>query len=191
MFGSPPQVSKGPPAATILAFLLFALIVLSSGCSLISRFGAKPTTETSENGSSPGGHALTEAKLDEILEDVREDVDILAELRTDPSPLEQALGKSALQDFEKELRADIKSGKTKIRKFEGVEVELKNYTGGVAGISLKYHDRSFYMDNKSRRPLTSPTDVDKSYILAVEEIDGRWKITSFLGPPHDPIREGA
>lgn len=166
--------------------VLLLLLLSVGGCSVLTRLGITPAGKNAEETTNQDSHSLSEDQVDAIVKDVRKDVELLEELRTDASLLEAGLAGSALEEFIKTLNADLSNGKIKVRNFQDVRIELKNYTGGVAGLSLEYRDRSFYMASESRQPLTTPTNANKQYTLAAKKIDGRWKITDFLGPPHDP-----
>ena len=127
------------------------------------------------------GHVLSKKQQEEILRDVRGDLGILAQVREDPAPLKDALGKEALQDFTSLVTKEAAEGKVKVRKFGSLKLKLGDYSGGIAGVSFSYRDQSYYEDTKGNR-LTKSTGAQTKYILAAQKLDGKWKIVAFYTP---------
>ena len=116
-----------------------------------------------------------------IIRDVKNDLKTLAQVRADPAPLKDALGKQALEDFTNLVNKEAAEGKVKVRRFKDMKLKLGDYSGGIAGVRFYYKDQSYYEDPQGNR-LSKPTGAPTKYILAAQKIDDRWKIVAFFSP---------
>jgi len=127
------------------------------------------------------GHVLSKKDQKLVIRDVKNDLKILAQVRADPAPLKDALGKTALEDFTNLVNKEAAEGKVKVRRFKDMKLKLGDYSGGIAGVSFYYKDQSYYQDTKGNH-LTEPTGTTRRYVLAAQKIDDRWKIVAFFSP---------
>lgn len=124
------------------------------------------------------------ATIDEILTDAREDLQIISEVRADPTPLEKAVAGKALTELREQVAEEVRVGRIKVRQFDELAFEFEHVVEGTAGLSLVFTDRSYFVNNRGDR-VSEPVDIIQRYILSMQKFEDQWKITGLHVPSHD------
>jgi len=117
-----------------------------------------------------------------ILEDVKEDLRIIASAGSDTSQLSTAMTGKALDEMKGQIGKDLAEGKIRKRDYQNIEVKLGDYTSPVAEVLAEFDDMGYYTDANTGAALTESSKEHRSYALAVVEESGRWKIRLILSP---------
>jgi len=168
-----------------LPILLALSVALLLGAAFSGCAAPAPKKEEPKVEGPPKGHNITKKVENEILNQTREALSVIEGVENDASPLEQVLAKGALKEYRKALESDVKLGRQKVRRFSDEQLLFRNYTGGIAGIIVEFADKSYYIDAKTGERLGDAVDQQRRYIVSLEKIDGRWKITNFFKPVKD------
>jgi hypothetical protein len=162
----------------IAALFLFSVLCLTSiGC-----FKSKETSSSKPIGpvqvkSPTPAQTISKATANESVEDAREDLETLMKVTTDTSSLEKVLMDDALESIKKAIEDDLAAGRVKKRNYADIELEFKSYAEGVISLSLKFVDKSYYVDRDTLQQVSKPTNEPKHYALALKKAKNRWKIS--------------
>lgn len=173
----------------LVAFLLIPFLLI--GCSQVQKkpaLNSKATKNSPNSSQTPSKPDLTmrshmikakEQKL--LLKQVAEDLNIITQT-TDQVTLAQALTGAALKQTLAQLQQEQQAGKQKVRRYANVKLNFANYTKGVAGLTVTFIDKSYYLNAKTGRQLTKPSNKPVKILVAVKKDGNRWKIFNLLSP---------
>lgn len=121
-------------------------------------------------------HTIPADEEKRLLKDLRDDISIINRTRSDTDRLGLALSGKLLKDTVKQINSDYAKDRIKIRKYDSVKFKFKNYTKGIAGITMDFVDRGYYIDKDTKKSISKPSNQSKRLILALRKEKGRWKI---------------
>jgi hypothetical protein len=161
---------------------LIASIVLSvssySGCS------KKPPQDkkAESKNKTPSAHTISKKTEKELIKDAYEDIEILTKITINTSELKKILSGKALKNMTNSINNDLTEGKIKKRSYGSVKIYFKNYTKGIAGLTLKFVDKSYYIDKNTQQQISQPTNLPQKFALSLKKVDKRWKIDGIYSP---------
>jgi hypothetical protein len=139
--------------------------------------GSKETTTKPD--LTMRSHMIKAKEQKLLLKQVVEDLNLITQT-TDQTTLAQALTGAALKQTLTQLQQERLAGKPKVRRYANIKVSFANYTKGVAGLTVTFTDKSYYVDPKTGRPLTKPSNKPVKILVAVKKEANRWKIFNLL-----------
>lgn len=157
----------------VLVIVSVVLAVSLSGC------GKKDVAEKKEKVKAVA-HVVTAKQKKAIMSDAKKAVNLLQDTRDETSGLELFLDSPLLEETAAQIDSNNREGKIKIRRLDAVKMELKNFTQGVAGVSLTYTDNGYYIDKRTGKKISEPAGKREKLSLALRETDGKWKIFTAL-----------
>lgn len=168
----------------LIPFLLLACSQTQKKPSLNSK-AAKSSVSSRETTAKPDltmrSHMIKAKEQKLLLKQIAEDLNLITQT-TDQTTLAQALTGAALKQTVTKWQQEQKAGKQKVRRYANVKINFANYTKGVAGLTVTFIDKSYYVDIKTGRPLTKPNNKLVKVLVAAKKEANRWKIFNLLSP---------
>lgn len=157
---------------TIAAALLLILVLTGAACGGDDSAGSGTAAQEahSANGQIP------EELVQEITEAVNRDMEIIMSVKGDSAPLAEAMTDGALEDAQAQHAHDLAVGRYLVREYDNLTVEVTGYTEPTAEVLIELDDNSYYVNSETGAAVDSPTNEHASYILALVEEGGQWKI---------------
>ncbi len=140
------------------------------------------TTATGAHAARTPAHQLPEETQQQIVADVKKDLEVIASMEKDDSVLAEAMTGEALAEMRSQAAADLAAGKYKKRDYREVKVELTGYTSPVAEVKVEFDNYGYYVDANSGKALETPSGEHVTLAMAVIEEDGRWEIKGIFSP---------
>lgn len=162
----------------ISIIFIFSTTTLYSGCSKKAPENKKTESKT----KTPSAHTISKKTEKEIMADAYEDIKMLTNITDNTSELKKALSGKALKDMINSINKDLAEGKVKKRSYKDVKLYFRNYTKGIAGLTLQFIDKSYYIDKNTRQQISEPTNLPQKFAISLKKLDKRWKIYGIYSP---------
>lgn len=89
---------------------------------------------------------------------------------------------SALSSLQNTYKKDLEAGKIKVRVHKDVDLKITGMQFGTPKGTYKFRDESYYIDAKTKKPISQAESVQKEWKLAFrKDKDGTWKISLVMG----------
>lgn len=174
----------------LLGVIYLSLALLLIACTKPTQQAKKITPKTdpqktAQRSSQPNlimkSHMIKAQEQKVLLKQVEEDLKIIMD-SNEESKLGEALTGAALRLTLEQISKDKEAGRQKVRRYDSIKLKFANYTKGVAGLTLTFLDKSYYISLKTGKPLTKPSNKPTKILVAVKKEDKRWKIFNVLSP---------
>lgn len=166
----------------LIVLTLIASIALS--VSLYGGCSKKPSQDkkTESKDKTPSAHTISKKTEKEIMKEAYEDIKILTNITINTSELKKILSGKALKDMTDSINKDTTKGKVKKRIYKDVKLYFRNYTKGIAGLTLTFIDKSYYIDKNTQQQISEPTNLPQKFAISLKKVDKKWKIDGIYSP---------
>lgn len=173
----------------VSGIILISLISLSTGCVPKKIVPWQKEIPKPKPKSRLPAHTISEQTQKKIVSDAYQNLKTISRVTTDVSLLKKAMAGEALRDMTRAIQKDLKAGRVKKRVYAETKITFENYTKGVAGVTAKFLDKSYYVDRKTGQPLSDPKNVPQRFALALKKVGGQWKIIRVLAEGKTPTNK--
>jgi len=88
----------------------------------------------------------------------------------------------ALRQFQTAYEKDFDGGKIRVRVYKTIDVKVIGMQFGVPEAIYKFTDNSYYIDTKTRQPVSQPLNVKREWALGLaKDAGGHWKVSLIMG----------
>ncbi|OIO84695.1 MAG: hypothetical protein AUK32_08305 [Candidatus Aquicultor secundus] len=158
--------------AAVIWFL--SMINANNGVPPVGTIAARPDVHNEKN-------ELTGAKLKEkISKDLLDDIKLMQS--KNPHDFTKGLTGRALRQFQTAYEKDFDGGKIRVRVYKTIDVKVIGMQFGVPEAIYKFTDNSYYIDTKTRQPVSQPLNVKREWALGLaKDAGGHWKVSLIMG----------
>lgn len=173
----PTMISKAKKNKLLLIISMIIIFSLAS-CETSSSSTAK---KDDADQPTMNAHSIPVKEEKRLMKDVKEDIKLINEARDDTSTLSKALSGNLLKNTISQIATDSANNVIRVRKYSSPKFKLKNYTKGIAGITMTFIDKGYFIDKKTKKK-TDPKKNKTTLILVLKKEKGRWKIIEIFSP---------
>ncbi|MHB8841632.1 MAG: hypothetical protein ACYC56_07570 [Candidatus Aquicultor sp.] len=168
------------------ALIITALIVTAAAIWFLSMLNAdNGVPPVGTIAASPDVHSekneLTGVKLKEkITNDLQDDIKLMQ--AKNPHDYTKGLTGRALRQFQTAYEKDFGGGKIRVRVYKTTDIKVIGMQFGVPEAIYKFTDNSYYIDAKTRQPVSKPLNVKREWALGLAKDAGdHWKVSLIMG----------
>lgn len=168
-------------AIVISALVLIAAVIwflsmmnANNGVPPVGAIAASPDVHNEKN-------ELTGAKLKaKVSKDLQDDINLMQS--KNPHDYTKGLTGRALRQFQSAYEKDFDGGKIRIRVYKTIDIKVIGMQFGVPEAIYKFTDNSYYIDAKTRQPVSQPLNVKREWALGLAKDTGdHWKVSLIMG----------
>lgn len=162
--------------AVVAALVAVTLFVVSCG--------SDSSSSDSETATQPhkSAHVVPPEIQQKVVDDARQDLDIIIASGADTSLLPTALTGAALKDAQAQDAQDLTAGKYRKHDYQNINLRFQDFALPYAEVFVEFDDYGYYVSTATGAAIDQPTKEHKSYALALVEEGNRWKIQQILSP---------
>lgn len=166
------KISLMSPSLLIIISLSLILFFTLSGCK------QEAVEVEVEKVAGKKGENLLHIK-DEVLKDVKYDIQVWIE--GDPEKIETVFTENMMNIWKEARSMDEKEKVKRVRVHENQKFEVSDLTKSRPSVFYRFIDKSYFVDARTGKPKTKPSNKEHTIALFLTKEDGRYKIDNMVG----------
>ncbi len=116
---------------------------------------------------------------DEVLKDVKYDIQVWIE--GDPKKIETVFTENMVNMWKEARSMDAKEEVKRVRVHENQKFEVSDLTKSRPSVFYSFVDKSYFVDVRTGKPKTKPSNKEHTIAIFLIKEDGRYKIDNMVG----------
>jgi hypothetical protein len=164
----------------VSALLILPLLSALAGCSSSSVDVKITQDQPKDDRGLDGLTPLERGKVRrQVLNDTQKALDVW--IKGDTKAYDRAFTKALLKEYEVQLAKLKSNNKEKIRIHTESKLEVTELTKEEAGLKYTFTDGSYFVNAKTKKVITPPSNKSSEIAITVKKENGLWRINAMIG----------